>query len=65
MDSLIFFSVISFVSTPTRSHTEIRELAIRREMERIILQRKLQEVADDWATPVESLTSIVKKHAQT
>ena len=48
-----------------RTHTEIRELAIRREMEKIILQRKLKETADDWATPVESLTATVKKHAQT
>mmetsp|Transcript_85275 Transcript_85275/g.246523 ORF Transcript_85275/g.246523 Transcript_85275/m.246523 type:complete len:408 (+) Transcript_85275:136-1359(+) len=47
------------------THTEIRELAIRREMEKMILQRKLKEVADDWATPVDSLTAIVKKHAET
>jgi putative hydrolase of the HAD superfamily len=33
-------------------------------MERIILERKLQETADDWATPVEDLSPIVKKHAQ-
>jgi FMN phosphatase YigB (HAD superfamily) len=33
-------------------------------MERIILQRKLKETADDWATPVEDLSPIVKKHAQ-
>lgn len=45
------------------THTEIRELAIRREMEKVILKRKLKEVADDWATPVESLTANVKKHA--
>ena len=48
-----------------RTHTEIRELAIRREMKKMILARKLKETADDWATPVESLTSIVKKHAET
>jgi hypothetical protein len=40
-------------------------LAIRREMEKMILARKLKETADDWATPVESLTSVVKKHAAT
>ncbi|KAG7352677.1 hypothetical protein IV203_008725 [Nitzschia inconspicua] len=46
------------------THTEIREMAIRREMERIIFERKLKETADDWATPVEDLSPIVKKHAQ-
>jgi len=46
------------------THTEVRELAIRREMEKAILARKLQETADDWATPVESLTNIVRKHAE-
>lgn len=40
-------------------------MAIRREMEKVILNRKLKEVADDWATPVEALTANVKKHAQT
>ena len=40
-------------------------MAIRREMERIILERKLKETADDWATPVQDLSPIVKKHAQT
>jgi putative hydrolase of the HAD superfamily len=39
-------------------------MAIRREMEKIILGRKLKETADDWATPVSSLSPIVKKHAQ-
>ncbi|KAL3930883.1 MAG: hypothetical protein SGARI_004354, partial [Bacillariaceae sp.] len=33
-------------------------------MERIILERKLKETADDWATPVEDLSPIVQKHAQ-
>lgn len=46
------------------THTEIRELAIRREMEKVILNRKLQETADDWATPVDSLTKIVRTHAE-
>jgi putative hydrolase of the HAD superfamily len=39
-------------------------MAIRREMERIILARKLQQCADDWATPVESLSPIVRKPAE-
>ena len=47
-----------------RTHTEIREMAIRREMERIILARKLKECADDWATPVEDLSPIVRKPAE-
>ena len=63
--SLFFLSFFLFRDKNNRTHTEIRELAIRREMQKIILQRKLKEVADDWATPVESLTSIVKKHAET
>lgn len=46
------------------THTEIREMAIRREMERIILARKLQQCADDWATPVEDLSPIVRKPAE-
>lgn len=46
------------------THTEIREMAIRREMESIILNRKLKQCADDWATPVESLSDIVRKPAE-
>lgn len=46
------------------THTEIRELAIRREMEKVILERKLQSTADDWATQVSSLSAIVRKHAE-
>lgn len=46
------------------SHTEIRVMAIRREMEKIILQRKLQATADDWATPVSALSSVVVSHAK-
>jgi len=46
------------------SHTEIRTMAIRREMEKIILERKLIATADDWATPVESLSNIVVSHAK-
>lgn len=37
------------------SHTEIRRLAIRKEMEKVMLNRKLKECAEDWATNVESL----------
>jgi len=47
------------------THTQIREMAIRREMEKIIIKRKLQATADDWATQVDSLSPIVKKHAET
>jgi len=46
------------------THTEIREMAIRREMEKIILAQKLQQCADDWATPVEDLSPIVRKPAE-
>ena len=46
------------------THTEIRELAIRREMENIMLARKLKECADDWATPVSALADVVVAHAK-
>jgi activator of HSP90 ATPase len=46
------------------THTEVRLLAIREEMERIILERKLKATAEDWATDVNSLTDIVVKSAQ-
>jgi hypothetical protein len=46
------------------THTEIRELAIRKEMEKITLDRKLKACADDWATPVSSLSPIVVQHAK-
>jgi len=46
------------------THTEIRELAIRREMEKIIFERKLESTAEDWATQVSSLSPIVRKHAE-
>jgi hypothetical protein len=46
------------------THTEIRELSIRREMENIMLAKKLQETADDWATPVSDLASIVVANAK-
>jgi hypothetical protein len=37
------------------THTELRKLAIRKAMEQVMLQRKLQECAEDWATNVDSL----------
>lgn len=46
------------------THTEIRELAIRREMENIMLSKKLKETADDWATPVSALADVVVAHAK-
>ena len=47
-----------------RTHTEIRELAIRREMEKVILEQKLKSTADDWATQVSSLSPVVRTHAE-
>ena len=46
------------------THTQVRLMAIRHEMERITLERKLEATAKDWATDVESLTDIVVKSAQ-
>jgi len=46
------------------THTQVRMMAIRHEMERITLQRKLEGTAKDWATDVDSLTDIVVKSAQ-
>ena len=62
---MIFFKITERPDNDDdRTHTEVRELAIRREMEKIILARKLQECADDWATPVEDLSPIVRKPAE-
>jgi len=47
------------------SHTEIRRMAIRKEMEDVMLERKLIECAKDWATNVESLGPAVVKSART
>jgi len=47
------------------SHTEIRRMAIRKEMEEVMLERKLIECAKDWATNVESLGPAVVKSART
>lgn len=46
------------------SHTQVRLEAIRREMERHMLTKKLQECASDWATEVTSLTSPIKQSAE-
>jgi len=44
--------------------TESRKLAIRRVMENITFERKLEAVADDWATPVADLSPIVVQNAR-
>jgi len=46
------------------THTEVRELAIRQKMEEITMIEKLQACADDWATPVESLSALVVQNAK-
>eukprot|EP00571_Detonula_confervacea_P016439 CAMPEP_0172302834 /NCGR_PEP_ID=MMETSP1058-20130122/4485_1 /TAXON_ID=83371 /ORGANISM="Detonula confervacea, Strain CCMP 353" /LENGTH=426 /DNA_ID=CAMNT_0013013467 /DNA_START=38 /DNA_END=1318 /DNA_ORIENTATION=+ len=46
------------------SHTEVRLEAIRREMERKMIEKKLQECAEDWATEVESLTAPIRNSAE-
>ena len=46
------------------THTEVRMLAIREEMERIILERKLIQTAEDWATEVPYLADIVVRSAR-
>ena len=53
---------------PTESvaltHTQVRRMAIRREMENVIYKRKLQETADDWATPQSDMSPIVRNFAK-
>lgn len=46
------------------THTDVRRLAIRRELEKAMLERKLKEVAEDWATPVSALADVVVAHAK-
>lgn len=46
------------------THVQVRELAIRREMELATTKRKLQACADDWATNVDSLSSLVVANAK-
>jgi hypothetical protein len=53
-----------FIGAASLTHTEVRRRAIRRAMESITLARKLQACADDWATPVASLSPIVVQHAR-
>lgn len=47
------------------THTEVRRLAIREEMEKIVYQRKLEACAEDWATQVSSLSPLVVQNAKT
>ena len=47
------------------THTEIRKRAIRQEMEEVMLSRKLEECAQDWATQVDSLGPAVVQSART
>ena len=46
------------------THNELRLLAIRREMERITVERKLQACANDWATTVDSLSTLVVENSK-
>lgn len=48
----------------TVNHKEIRMAAIRKEMEKFILNTKLRQTAEDWATEVESLQATVRKSAE-
>ena len=46
------------------THNQVRELAIRREMEKATTQKKLEACAEDWATSVDSLSSLVVANAK-
>jgi hypothetical protein len=46
------------------SHTEVRLKAIKKEMERVMFEKKLKECAEDWATEVSSLTAPLKNSAK-
>jgi len=46
------------------SHTDIRNLAIRRVMEEITFHRKLEAMAEDFSTDVENLSKIVIEPAR-
>ena len=46
------------------THTQVREVAIRREMEKVVYERKLKETADDWATQVTDLADLVTRNAK-
>lgn len=41
------------------THNDLRLKAIRREMEKVTVARKLQACADDWATTVDALSPLV------
>jgi FMN phosphatase YigB (HAD superfamily) len=47
------------------THTEIRELAIRREMEKATLANRLEALAEDEGITVDALDDLVVKNAQT
>ena len=46
------------------THTAVRLLAIRREMEKKMVENKLRECAEDWATEVSSLTGPMRRSAE-
>lgn len=46
------------------THSELRLLAIRREMEKCTVERKLQACADEWATTVDALSPLVTQNAK-
>lgn len=46
------------------THKQVRQLAIRREMENVIQARKIQACADDWDTNVEDLADVVVNSAK-
>lgn len=46
------------------THKDVRQLAIRREMEKVIQERKIQACADDWDTSVEDLAPVVVNSAK-
>lgn len=45
------------------THSELRRMAIRSEMERITVQRKLEACAEDWSTSIDALSPLVTKNA--
>ena len=46
------------------TYREVRELAIRREMEKATVKQKLKALADDEATAVDSLADIVVENVE-
>ena len=51
-------------SAAALTHSELRLLAIRREMEKCTVERKLQACAEDWATTVTALSPLVVENAK-